>query len=165
MEQKLGLQERKDKVTTRVKLPWTKVSPIKALLKYGWTDKDKQETAPDLEEKNRASSESNSEAEEIGTSVKSLKTATWIITKPLSKRQLGCLHVLGRCYRTPGFHYKNWMEVAEGVESTAFSSACKQCFPLGYPIIKDAHLETVEAAVDAGMLTEAPEEGESSSEA
>ena len=148
-----------------MRLPWTKVSPVKALLKYGWTDKDKQEAAPDIEERERASSEPNSEAEDIGTSVKSPKTAAWIITKPASKRQVGCLHVIGRCYRMPGLHYKNWVEVVEGVESTAFSSACKQCFPLGYPIIKDAHLETIEAAVDTRMLTEAPEEGDSSSEA
>ena len=34
-----------------------------------------------------------------------------------------------------------------------------------YPIIEDAHLETVEANVDTGMLDEAPEEGDSSSDA
>ena len=86
------------------------------------------------------------------------------MTKLASKRQAGCLHVIGRCYRIPGIHYKNWVEVAEGVLHIAFLTACKQCFPLGYPVIEDAHLETVEASVDVGMLTEAPEEGQSSSE-
>ena len=165
LELKLGPSEKKEKFSMRIKLPWTKVPPTKALLTYGWTDKDKQEVGPDIEEKRMASSGTSSEAEEVGSTKKTLKAATWIITKPASKRQLGCLHVIGRCYRIPGLHYKNWVEAAEGVDSTAFASACKQCFPLGYPIIEEAHLETVEAAVDTAMLNEAPEEGDSSSEA
>ena len=86
------------------------------------------------------------------------------MTRPASKRKAGCLHVIGRCYRIPGIHYKTWVEVAEGADKSAFPTACRQCFPLGYPLIEEAHLETVEASVDAGMLKEAPEEGQSSSE-
>ena len=161
-ELKIGSAE---KYVTRIKLPWAKVSPTRALLKYGWTIRDQQDEAAEEKKARQATSQSSSEAEEADPTIKTPKTAAWVITQPASKRQLGCLHVIGRCYRIPGLHYKKWLEVSESVESTAFSSACKQCFPLGYPIIKDAHLETIEAAVDSGMINEAPEEGESSSDA
>ena len=93
------------------------------------------------------------------------KTVAWIVTKTASYRNLGCLHVIGRCYRVPGVHYKAWSEVAEGVDNSLFAKACKHCFPLGYPVIDDAHLETAEASVEMGMVIEAPEEGQSLSEA
>ena len=103
------------------------------------------------------------EAEQV--TCKTPKAAAWIVTNIASSKRLGCLHVIGRCYRIPGVHYKAWNEVAEGEDNTAFSTACRQCFPLGYLVFGDAHLETVEASVDKGMVTEAPEEGHSSSEA
>ena len=116
------------------------------------------------EEAGQPSSRSTSEVEDKCEVSRSPQTSAWVVTRPASKRKAGCLHVIGRCYRVLGVHYNNWVEVADGVDQSAFSNACRQCFPMGYPVIEDAHLETVEASVDVGMLNEAPEEGQSSSE-
>ena len=55
-----------------------------------------------------------------------------------------------------------WIEVNEGAGQSMFTKVCKQCFPLGYPLVADAHLVRVESKVDTGMVCEAPEEEQSS---
>ena len=65
---------------------------------------------------------------------------------------LGCLHVVGRCYRVPGVHYRDWNEVSEAVQANAHGKACKQCFPLGFPVITEGHIESVSSKREAGMF-------------
>jgi hypothetical protein len=57
----------------------------------------------------------------------------WVITTGAMSRQ-GCLHVVGNCFRLPSVHYKKWRVVLDPVGSSEFRSACRSCFPRGYPI-------------------------------
>ena len=64
----------------------------------------------------------------------------------------------------PGVHYKDWIEVAENTTTGAFERACRQCFPLGHPVIKDAHLEKISSKTEEGIAKADEEEHSSSSE-
>jgi hypothetical protein len=56
----------------------------------------------------------------------------WIITTGVRSRR--CLHIVGNCFRIPSVHYKKWCVVEDPVSVSMFRSACRSCFPRGYPL-------------------------------
>ncbi len=89
----------------------------------------------------------------------------WVITNPSRASNGSCLHVIGNCYRLPGFHYTSWNEVVEPVSSSAFKKkACRQCFPRGYPVIENSPAELLQEEVDDCMPSDAARDDISSSE-
>ena len=132
--------------------------------KYGWEQRKNQ----DEEIKGQAlafnaAESSSSSTDAAPAPIPHLPNATaWVVTKARSKG-LGCLHVVGRCFRVPGVHYKELTEVTEAVQARAYGKACKQCFPLGFPNITDGHVETISSKKEMGMPEVAVEEEISSS--
>jgi hypothetical protein len=103
--------------------------------------------------------EPTADAKELG----SPEIGTWIITTPARNSNGRCLHVVGSCYRLPGFHYASWMEVAQPVPDHLFTKACHQCFPRGYPIISSSPPEVLEEELDDCMPLDAARDDLSSS--
>ena len=143
-----------------VSIPWSRSTgkiADDAVRKFGWNSTelvDKDAENKKVEAELDTASDKEAEAEVVPAP----PSSAWVITRAAINKKNGCLHVIGRCHRIPGLHYKYWCEVAEGAGGIAFSKACKQCFPLGHPEVHDAHLESVEINVDSGMPDEVPEE-------
>ena len=152
--------------STQLLLPWAVASTSTKLrfqLKYSWAEREAEAEGPvQAEEDGQQASTSSSDEPQCETAPLLPNAAAWVVTKPKAKK-LGCLHVLGRCYRIPGVHYSDWTEVTESVTSGSYDKACRQCFPLGHPVIKDAHLEAVSSKTEAGILMAGEEEHSSSS--
>ena len=66
----------------------------------------------------------------------------WVVS---TARNTHTLHIVGSCFRTPGIHYHQWIEVDQQVEPHKFKKACKTCFPRGHPLIDAAVVENVES--------------------
>ena len=107
----------------------TSKSSTKILLKYGWAEKDHPPMEePEAAQKEIASS-SSSDKEEVMAARAQPKAAAWVVTRPAGAKTLGCLHVIGRCHRVPGVHFKDWVEVCEGADKTLFTKACNSASP------------------------------------
>ena len=127
-------------------LPWPNSSALikkRLQLKYSRAEHDADASAEPLVENDiQQASTASSEEDRIAASPHQPNAAAWVVTQPKSECP-GCLHAVGRCYRTPGVHYSDWVEVTESVPPGSYGKACKQCFPLGFPIITYVHLESV----------------------
>ena len=145
--------------------PWAAGSTTTKLryqLKYSWAETEAKEPAlPDSEEGRQKASISSSEEKSVEAHAPVPNTTAWVVTRLKSKKP-GCLHVIGRCYRVPGVHYKDWVEVAENASSGSFERACRQCFPLGHLVIRDAHLEQISSKTEEGIAKAGEEELSSS---
>ena len=86
-----------------------------------------------------------------GDELLSPEIGTWIVTTPARDSNGRCLHVVGSCYRLPGFHSASWLEVASPVPEHLVTKACRQCFPRGYPVITSTPPEILEEELDDCM--------------
>lgn len=135
--------------------PWSRNTAsmtTKILLKYGWTKADEDRTEPMASGRLVVQPEESSESEAEGKAPSPPDVAAWVVTKASRGKARGCLHVIGRCFRVPCIHYKCWTEAGEGSDKSLYTKVCKQCFPLGYPAVQDAHLEQIGAQVEAGIV-------------
>lgn len=165
--QKHDIGYRSEDLHPRKQLPWASANHDKHQRfqqKYGWDglkEKDSeaigQVQAPEADE-----SSSSSGASKLAPMPHRPNSAAWVVTKPNAKG-LGCLRVVGRCYRVPGIHYQDWTDVAESVPAHAYEKACEQCFPLGFLVVTDGHIEVVSSKREEGMPAVLLEEELSSS--
>ena len=81
------------------------------------------------------------------------EVAAWVVTtgRTGASTSGGCLHVIGRCFRVPGVHYKCWKEVAATIPPGSYRKSCRQCFPHGHPAHDGRPAEVVDSKLDADM--------------
>ena len=147
-------------------LPWALASTSTKLrfqLKYSWAEKEAKETIQFEDDAGQQeASTSSSDEKPVDSRPQNPNASAWVVTRSRAKK-LGCLHVIGRCYRVPGVHYKDWTEVPESIAPRNYDWACRQCFPLGHPIIEDAHLEQISSKTEEGIADANDDEHSSSS--
>lgn len=71
--------------------------------------------------------------------------------------------MVGRWFRHAGVHYQFWQVVTDAIVPSAYSRACKQCFPRGFPLHDGLPPERVESVLDLDMPAEAANDDCSSS--
>ena len=98
---------------------------------------------------------SGSEAEEILEDEDAPGAGTWEVSH---SRKNWCLHVIGRCHRSPGVHYMNWRVVKDPPDAKTYNKVCMLCFPLGYPVQRARLPETSEKELADRIPAEIAEE-------
>ena len=88
----------------------------------GWWKSQNFPEIEDIPEVKEVTKDETSE-EEPETIQKTIPGAgSWVVSKT---RGTHCLHIVGKCHRKPGKHFKRWIEVKVGVKEDQFKKACR----------------------------------------
>ncbi len=112
---------------------------------FEWMELNKDTALQEHPAQEEESHESELETEVIDLPV----GGDWVITTGAQSRK--CLHVVGNCFRVPSIHYKKWCIVHDPVDDTMFRSACRSCFPRGYPLVTVPETDLVEEGLEEDM--------------
>ncbi len=115
---------------------------------FEWVEFNESALKPETLEHEEGSAESEEEVEGTSLPVR----GDWVITTGALSRK--CLHVVGNCFCVPSVHYNKLCIVYDPVGSSEFRSACRSCFPCGYPLVTASAQEQCDDEVEDDMPKE-----------
>lgn len=111
LQGKVKKDDQATKECPNLHLPWARMTSsktVKFLLKYGWVGADEERIKPMAGGSPIVSPANSSDSELDGKGLPQPGIVVWVVTKASRGKASGCLHVIGRCFRILGVHYKSW---------------------------------------------------------